>query len=548
MLTVTLNKQILIFVIINICFSFSSFAMRCNEAARSAAKVPDHAVYQAMQFKVISDRVESLAVRLMAIKQAKRSVDLTTYIFKKDEAGLMVLNELKEAMNRGVKVRILADSIGTFAESHYLRDHLESLITYTKKNNLESLLEIHYAQSILGVHNILKESFAKLLKQGILKKDKNLPLNVNQRIHDKFMLVDAGLISALLLTGGSNIGNKYTGVKSSDKGTFIDLDIIVKPTVSDKTSKSNQNYETLDANYLRYFEMLMYEAPSRKLNGKLLGLLPNILYKKDMNEINNASSSGAVTLIQNKIAQLTEANYLTTGFTNGYGKLVSEFSNLIKSNSMINGSWYKAPKKGGGFSTSIKHSFVGELKNAVSLVEVITPYPIITRKGMARIKELVLSKPNVEVHLYANKRETTDNIVVYIYFKNFVLPKIIKLNKDPRVNGRVKVHLFEGGKANGLNYTFNHTKLARFDKKRVLLTSSNFEARSIRINSESGLHIRGKGVSERFSEHIDLVKSNSIEVKEHKMFIQVVNMPAWKKKFFELTDQILKKFNIISQL
>ncbi len=53
---------------------------------------------------------------VQSIQQAKKSIELETYIFDCDVIGQMILNELKLASDRGVQVRVLVDGFGAFFE------------------------------------------------------------------------------------------------------------------------------------------------------------------------------------------------------------------------------------------------------------------------------------------------------------------------------------------------------------------------------------------------------------------------------------------------
>lgn len=55
---------------------------------------------------------EALSRMLEAVKQARRSVTLTTYIFDRDAAGLAFADALAEAVARKVEVRVIIDSVG----------------------------------------------------------------------------------------------------------------------------------------------------------------------------------------------------------------------------------------------------------------------------------------------------------------------------------------------------------------------------------------------------------------------------------------------------
>ena len=58
--------------------------------------------------------------RLNLIRGARKSIDIQTYIWAKDDAGMLVLDELVKAARRGVQVRILADQLGSLNDPKLL--------------------------------------------------------------------------------------------------------------------------------------------------------------------------------------------------------------------------------------------------------------------------------------------------------------------------------------------------------------------------------------------------------------------------------------------
>ena len=82
--------------------------------------------------KLLADPRQALATKLMAIREARHTIDMSYYILKYDEAGMAILAELKEAVRRGVTVRIALDTFGsgTFAG----QSPLYSLIQYSKEH------------------------------------------------------------------------------------------------------------------------------------------------------------------------------------------------------------------------------------------------------------------------------------------------------------------------------------------------------------------------------------------------------------------------------
>ena len=74
--------------------------------AESSDAAPVHYV------NLVERGADSLLLRLHLIRSAQHSIDLQTFIFARDDAGYLILDELIRAAQRGVTVRVLMDAIG----------------------------------------------------------------------------------------------------------------------------------------------------------------------------------------------------------------------------------------------------------------------------------------------------------------------------------------------------------------------------------------------------------------------------------------------------
>jgi len=540
-------KFLLILTILVVC-STSLAQIKCSKVLNSPEISKEtKPEFKPLEFKLITSRVESLAVRLAAIRKAKHTIELAVFIFKRDEAGKLVIKELKDALDRGVNIKLLIDGFGSAVSNGLLRnfrDELNSLKRYSTEENVPGTFDVHYTHSILNIKDVVSKSFIKLFEQGILKHKDSAPLNYNQRIHDKLMVADGGYKSALIFTGGSNIGNAYNGIGSHKKGNYVDLDIVLKPEVSRENLGEGDSLRT---SYNRYIDMILRETPSRELQGKMLKLFPNLFYKSDINNISQLKPDEYNSVIFDKLHNLKEEDYFNHGFTKGEGQLLSEYNNLISSNSSMQGSWYKAQNTSSS-TLSIKKNFYEQMEKSEKLIEIVTPYPILTNSSLRRIEKILLEKPNLEIHLFANNKKFTDKVMVYLYFSRIIFPKIIKLNNNKKINNRFKVFMFDGALTGEGKYVFNHSKLARFDNEKVLISSSNFDPRSFRLNSESGLLLQGKSVSEQFDDHINLIKNNSKEISDLELSKRMKKLPEWKKKAYGLVEKLLVNLNFTTQL
>lgn len=119
------------------------------------------------------DRLHSI------IDNCKSTLHLQTYIFIDDETGKAVIKDLKNAVKRGVKVKVLVDAFGSFAmHKHTIKEMIDSGIGFRK--------------------------FSPLLV--------NHRLRFGRRLHHKITVADG----REALIGGINIEDKYHLKKEPD--------------------------------------------------------------------------------------------------------------------------------------------------------------------------------------------------------------------------------------------------------------------------------------------------------------------------------------------
>ena len=129
----------------------------------------------------------ALVARINLIRAARKSIDIQTYIWAKDDAGLLVLDELVNAARRGVKVRILADQLGSLNDPALL-----SRLARASRN-----LEIRlYNPTFDKASSNFAEYTASVLC---------CLARFNQRMHNKLFLVDG----EVGITGGRNYEDRY---------------------------------------------------------------------------------------------------------------------------------------------------------------------------------------------------------------------------------------------------------------------------------------------------------------------------------------------------
>src|SRR5699024_5496962 len=129
----------------------------------------------------LADAHEAFAARALLTETAEKSLDIQYYIWRGDTAGYYLLKNIKQAADRGVRVRMLLDDNGT--------------------RNLDHLL---YS---LKSHPNLK---IRLFNPFVIRLAKGIGVFfdcdcLNQRMQNKSITVD----NTVTIVGGRNIGYEY---------------------------------------------------------------------------------------------------------------------------------------------------------------------------------------------------------------------------------------------------------------------------------------------------------------------------------------------------
>ena len=162
--------------------------------------------------RVLADPLDAFAARVVLIRQATQQLDLQYYIWRPDTTGTLLLGALRDAADRGVKVRLLLDDNGIGGMDGLLAEidghpHVEV--------RLFNPYPIRWFKSLSYLID-----FDRL----------------NRRMHNKALIVD----SVAAIVGGRNIGDAYFG--ADDLVDFADLDVMTTGSVLSDMNRSFQAY------------------------------------------------------------------------------------------------------------------------------------------------------------------------------------------------------------------------------------------------------------------------------------------------------------------
>ena len=157
-------------------------------------------------FTPLPDGREALAARLALADAAQRSLDVQYYIWNKDLSGKVLLEHLFRAADRGVRVRLLLDDLGTTPSDAVL-------LAIDSHPNIE----------------------VRMFNPVALRSPRLLGMvadfgRINRRMHNKSFTADG----QVAIVGGRNIGDEYFG--AHEAMNFADLDVVVIGPVVNEVS------------------------------------------------------------------------------------------------------------------------------------------------------------------------------------------------------------------------------------------------------------------------------------------------------------------------
>lgn len=168
-------------------------------ATRLGAAVAKYAAASEGRTGVIPLRqpLDAFSTRMQLVAAAERTLDVQYYIWHRDLTGVLLLDALLDAAERGVRVRMLLDDHGT-------HDLDRELLALDAHENVEVRLFNPFRQRrFKGLGFVFEFS------------------RVNRRMHNKSLSAD----SRLSILGGRNIGDVYFGAATG--GFYADLDVLL---------------------------------------------------------------------------------------------------------------------------------------------------------------------------------------------------------------------------------------------------------------------------------------------------------------------------------
>ena len=396
-------------------------------------------------FRPLADGRAAFAARAILIREANTSIDAQYYIWQDDTTGLMLLEELRAAAERGVRVRLLLDDNG-----------------------------IPGLDGLVAELNALPTAQVRIFNPFTLRRPKLLSYlfdfrRLNRRMHNKSLTVD-GIATVV---GGRNIGDIYFAY---GEGThYFDVDTIAVGPIVEDVSDAFDAYWNSGSAYAAE-RVIGEDVPDDPQIASLAATARDSETGRDYQK----------AVHDTDLAQRIAARDLP--FEWGAATLFVD-----------------DPIKGLGLATDeqiIVDKLIAAAEESERSLDLVSAYFIPGENGTEVLTRLAIS--GVAVRVLTNALDATDVLPVHSAYARYrgrlvdggVDVYELRAMREDRPERSLPEYL--AGSASGL-----HAKVFSFDRKRIFIGSYNLDPRSARLNTEMGLMIDCPGIANTFSDTLD---------------------------------------------
>ena len=393
----------------------------------------------------LADGGEALAARLALADAAQRSLDVQYFIWNKDMTGKVLLEHLFHAADRGVRVRLLLDDLGTMPSD-------ATLLAIDSHPNIE----------------------VRMFNPVALRSPRLLGMvadfgRINKRMHNKSFTADG----QAAIVGGRNVGDEY--FEAHAEMNFADLDVVVIGPVVKEVSDE--------------FDLYWNNRSS----------IPMAALARQ----NTTPEQFAA-----KRASLAEYHTTAERSAYAATLRDSEFARQIRNRS-VPYYWGKAtiiedhPDKVATSADKTETHLAPQLREVVDQTKrelfLVSPYFVPGKKGVELLTDV--RQRGARVVVITNSLASTDGVPVHskyqLYRKALIEAGVELYEIKPTAGAQLKRRFREpaGSSIGGL-----HAKTFTFDRRIGFIGSYNLDPRSSKLNTEMGVLFNCPALARRLPE------------------------------------------------
>ncbi len=407
-------------------------------------------------FRLLPQGVDGFLVRAEMAATAERTLDLQYFVIQNDDTGMLLMDTVLRAADRGVRVRMLIDD-----SDDVLRD--KQITALAAHKNIE--IRIFNPFFSRGVFSFMRypEFFFTSTR-------------LNYRMHNKLFIAD----DAIAVLGGRNLGDEY--FQASSEREFGDFDVLAAGPIVNQMSGSFDAY--WNSELAIPAEGLVFNKTDPQQLEK---------YRSDL-AANRSKMEGSPY-----VKRLTAADPLA-GVLSGSIPLVWAKAELL----------YDSPEKSkvqaGEESGPLLRRKLGEaIREVKSELVVVSPYLVPGEPGVKVLSDL--RARGVRVRILTNSLASTDMPIVHAGYQHYRVPMLkngVELYEVRPVLGEPDG---SGGslKSPSSGRFALHAKVFVLDRRRVFIGSMNFDRRSFRLNTEIGVLIDSPELARQILARFDAI-------------------------------------------
>lgn len=452
-------------------FGLSVLPISCAQLDRNPTKIETHTAAPAAKgliasgarnatasfpegqsgFRLITRADEALLWRLALADEATSSLDLKYYQWADDEAGLLMINRLIDAAERGVHVRVLVDDYLYGGEE-------EKLVALCQHPNID----IRIFNPKLDRSGPFGPALEFMARFGTL----------NQRMHSKMFVAD----NRMAIMGGRNIGNYYYGLY--EDFNMLDVDVITAGPIVTDISASFDEYWNSKPTYPGD-----QMAPRKEI----------------------PTTESVIAELREELADEPGA-LVGTPYPLESRKWSAEFAQLRSewipgTAVMISDEPTASTEREGRRLLDLGHSLVGRPDSTELLF--VSPYLVPTKETYETLAKR--QSEGVKVRLVAPGLGSNNQPVVHSHYRQH-RRKLLKHGVDLheiREDGTDEIDRINNVLPDQKPNTGLHAKVGVGDRKRSFIGSLNLDPRSQDLNMENGLIIESPELARQLADHID---------------------------------------------
>lgn len=411
-------------------------------------------------FQLLGSPQQAFASRIALIEAAQKTLDIQYYAIHADTTTDALMQSLREAAARGVRVRILLDDLNTSgSNAQVLQLALVPGIEVRLFNPLPGSRQSQVLRLLDALHDFDR---------------------IQRRMHNKIFVAD----NSIAITGGRNLGETYFG--RGNASHFVDVDVLAAGPIAADLSRSFDQYWN---NHLSY--------PVQSLKSR-----------SEIESLGKQAGGPARPAVTGNDPPPGEAN--TSADTEAERRAIAERAHRFDLR-QLKLTWAPAlmladqpdkldPEHEGMQEPTTIDGLMSLMRHAQGDLLIVSPYFVPGPQMMAVFGEL--RRRGVRIRVLTNSLASNDAPVAHVGYARY-RKALLALGVELYEMRAEQPRRIRGLATSGSELASLHAKVLVMDGQVIVVGSMNLDLRSYLQNSEVALVIRSRSLAEQATRAIE---------------------------------------------